>query len=123
MAEEPLADMMRRLMGQGSIAQNLVVEAVAGQTLQPMLTSMAAAPYLAAVAAQAEVVAAIMERLAEPGVVTFQQLAVRLEVEEQAVLVLAVIMVAVTAVALEATPKMVGQEGSLEVEAEQAVEL
>ena len=110
-------------MGQGSIAQNLVVEAVAGQTLQPMLTSMAAAPYLAAVAAQAEVVAAIMERLAEPGVVTFQQLAVRLEVEEQAVLVLAVIMVAVTAVALEATPKMVGQEGSLEVEAEQAVEL
>ena len=110
-------------MGQGSISQNLVVEAVAGQTPQAMLISLAAARYLAAAAAQAEVETAMMEGLAARGVVTFRQLAVRLEVEVQAVLARPEATVAVTAVALEATPKMVGREDSLEVEAEQAVEL
>lgn len=109
-------------MGQGSISENLVVEAVAGQTLQPMFTLQAEAPYLGLVEAEVEVETAMVVEAAEHGVVTFRQLAVRLEVEVQVVLARPEAMVAVTAVALEATPKMVGREDSLEVAAEQAVE-
>ena len=89
-----------------SSSENLEVEAAVGLMAQATPFTMAVAPYLEQVVAQAEVVAAIMERLAEPGVVTFQQLVVRLEVEVQAVLVLAVIMVVVMAAVLEAMQKM-----------------
>ena len=110
-------------MGQGSIAQNLVVEAVAGQTLQPMFTLQAEAPSLGLAEAQAEVATAMMAEAAEHGVVTFRQLAAHKEAEVQAVLARPEATVAVTAAVLEAMPKMVGREDSLEVEAGAAVEL
>ena len=110
-------------MGQGSISQNLVVEAVAGQTPQAMLISLVAARYLAAVAEQAEVVAAMMEGLAAPGVVTFRQLAAQWEAEAQAVQASHEITAVVTAVDLEVTPRMEEMEASPEVVEVVAVEL
>ena len=110
-------------MGQGSISQNLVVEAVAGQTPQAMLISLAAARYLAAVAEQAEVVAAMMEGLAARGVVTFRQLAAQWEAEVQAVQANHEITAVVTAADLEVTPRMEEMEASPEVVEVVAVEL
>ena len=118
-----LAVMQSQVMGQDFTVLNLAEGEGEVQTPQAMLISLAAARYLAAVAEQAEVVAAMMEGRAAPGVVTFRQLAAQWEAEAQAVQASHEITAVVTAADLEVTPRMEEMEASPEVAEVVAVEL